>query len=106
MCSSVHCLHPLQSRHFGEDECQQAAPLQVDEPFRGDGRGHNLVQFVGYAFLGDDFDALLVAAERFERLIVDIEVQLCGKAYATHHAQGVVAEGDVRVKRCAYGLFP
>ena len=28
--------------------------------------------------------------------------KLCGKSDASHHAQGVVAEGDVRVERCGY----
>ena len=88
-------LHALQRDEFGEDELQQSAAVQLDEAFRGDGREQDFVQLFGDTFARDDADAFFVAHEGLERFVVDVEIQLRGEAHAAHHAQGVVAEGDV-----------
>ena len=62
------------------------------------GRHDDLVQLDHDALATHYLDALGHALQPFEGLVLNLEVQLGGEAYAAHHAQGVVAEGDVGVK--------
>ena len=101
MLATIHGLDPLQGGQLGEDEGKQTATVELHEALGGDGRSDDLVEFVDDALLGDDLDALGIAGKRLEGLLLDVEVELCGKAYATHHAQGVVAKGHIGVERGA-----
>ena len=99
MGAAVACLNAFECSHFGQDDGQQAATAQFDEADAGRRRHHDLVQLVDDAFLRDNLDALGVAAEGFRCLFLNLEVQLSGETDAPHHAQRVVAEGDVGVER-------
>ena len=98
----VHRLHPFHRCQFGEDEGEESAAGEFDESLAGMRSHHDLVEFVYDAFARDDADALTVALQRSKGLLVNLEIELCGKAYGTHHAQGVVRESDVRIQRRAY----
>ena len=76
--------------------------MQFHKPTAGLRGEHYLVKFVGYALTAYYPDALGVAPEGLESLVVDEKLELCGEAHAPHHAQRVVAEGDVGVERRAY----
>ena len=66
------------------------------------GRHDNLVELHLDALTADNLDAVGHALQCLEGLVLYLEVQLRGKADAAHHAQGVVAEGDVWLKGCGY----
>ena len=101
---AVAGLHALQRHKFGKNQGKQATAVQLHKSFARHRAEQNLIELVGNAFAADNADALLVAFQRLKGLIVDIEAQLCSKAHAAHHAQGIVAEGDVGVKRRTDGL--
>ena len=98
-------LYPFEGSHLGEDEGQQLAVVEQDEAFRGDVGADDFAQLVDDALFRDDFDARAVALDGGEGLGLDAEVELRGEPYGPHHAQGVVAEGDVGVERGADNPF-
>ena len=105
MRPSVLGFDALQGCHFREDKWKQATTVQFYKSLRRDRREKNLVQLIGDTFLADDFDAFLVPFESKECFVIDVEIQLGSKTDASHHAQWIVAEGDVRVERCPDGAF-
>ena len=105
MRTSVPCFHSLQGSKFRENQRQQTATFQINKTFWGNRRKNNLIQFVRNTFTGDDFNPFLIPAKRFESIIVNVKAQLRSKTDATHHAQRIIAESDIRVKRSADCLF-
>ncbi len=91
--------------HLGEYQLQQPRQLQQLEAYRRHGRSHYLVELDDYALARDDRYALAVAAYGLERLVVDVEAELRGEPYRTHHAQRVVGECYVGIARGAYGAL-
>ncbi len=65
-------------------------------------RLHYLHQLIHNALARDDGDTLRIARDGLKRGGIDGEVKLSGEPDGAHHAQRVVREGDVGVKRCAY----
>ena len=98
VCSPIACFYPFQRIEFREYDGQETAAFQIDEPFRWSGGHDDFVQLLSNPFARYDFDAFLVALECFERFVFDEEVQLGSKSYTAHHAQRVVAEGDIGVE--------
>ena len=94
-------LHPFEVVQFGKDQLQQSGEFQQFEAHRGDGRKDDLVEFGGDAFARNDPDALRIAADGLEGLLLDGEAQLRGEPHGAHHAQRIVREGDVGVARRA-----
>ena len=105
MAPAVLLLHNIEGRHFGQDDIEQAATLQVDEPLAGVWRHHNLVQFHLNAFAAHNLDAVGHTLQCLESLVLNLEIQLRGKANATHHAQRVVAERDAGLQRRGYNAI-
>ena len=58
----------------------------------------DLIQFILDTLATDDLDAVDHPLQSDKGLVFDLEVQLCGKADATHHAQRIVAESDIRLQ--------
>ena len=85
--------------HLGKNPLQQPGEFQQLEAHRRDGRKDDLVEFGGNALPGYDPDPRRIAADGIEGLLLDREAQLRGETHGTHHAQGVVREGDVGVAR-------
>ena len=98
----VAFLHAVESRHFGQDDFEQTAAIQIDKSTRRVGRKHDFIEFVDNAFRRDDLYAFAVALQRFERLFLDLKIELRGKSHAAHHAKRVVTEGNVRIERCGH----
>ena len=98
----VSALHTAQGSNFRQDKFKQSATFQLYESYAWNGREHNLVELVNDTLLGNNLDALCIAAKRLLCLVLDTEIELCCKTYAPHHAQWIVAEGYVRVKRSNY----
>ena len=94
-------LHPFEVVEFGEDQFQQPGEFQQFKTHRGDGRKDDLVEFGGDAFARDDPDALRVAADGLEGLLLDRKAQLRSEPHGAHHAQGIVRKGDVGIARRA-----
>ena len=94
-------LHPLEVVEFGEDQLQQPREFQQFEAHRGNGRKDDLVEFGDDTFARNDPDALRVAADGLEGLLLDREAQLRGEPHGAHHAQRVVRKGDVGIARRA-----
>ena len=101
VAASVDGLNAFECCQLRENQWQQSTLVQQEPATRGLCTAHDFHQFLGNAFAGDDVDAMRVFLDGLESLVIDIEVQLCGKAYGTHHPQRVVAEGDVGVERSA-----
>ena len=100
MGTPVSHFHAFECRNLGQDKGEQPTAAQFDKSDAGHGAEDNLVQLVDDALLGDNLDALGIAAQGLLRLVLDTEVELRGKADAAHHAQGIVGESDVGVERC------
>ena len=83
---SVLLLYNVESRQLRQYDVQQAAALQVHEALAGVWRHDYLVQLHLYALAAHYLDAVGHALQRLECLVLNLEVQLCGEAYATHHA--------------------
>ena len=62
---------------------------------------HDFHQLVNHALMRYDADSLRVAPDSFKGLGVNCEFELRCEPYGAHHAQRVVAECDVGVKRGA-----
>ena len=92
-------LNAFQRTEFRENQREQAAFVQEFEANRGPGRGDDLVELIDDALFRDDVDALAVADNRVEGFGGDEEAQLGGETDGAHHAERVVAEGDVGVER-------
>ena len=102
MGTSVANLHPFEGCQFREDDRQKTSSREFDETYAGLGRKHDFIQFVDDALLRDYLYAFGIAHEGLLRLVLNLEMELGGKAHTAHHAQGVVGEGDVWVERCGY----
>ena len=100
MSPALLFLHAAKPMDFGQYKFQQATALQQVEPHGRTWRSHDFIQFIHDTLLRDDGDTLLHAADSVESVGVDEEAQLGGETYATHHAERVVTEGDIRVERC------
>ena len=99
---AVARFHAVEIGHFGQNDGQQAAALQFYEADRWHLRHHYFVQLCNDAFGADYLDAVAVAAQSFEGFVLNSKVELGGKTHAAHHAQRVVAEGDVGVEWGGY----
>ena len=99
MGTAVARLNDVERGKFGDDELEQSAALQIHESAAGLRCHHDFIQFICDALAADDFDAFRIALQSLESIIIDEEFELGGKSHAAHHAQRVVAEGDVRVER-------
>ena len=97
--SAIAFLYDVEGRELGQNDVEQAATMQIDKAFGGMRGEHNLVEFVDDAFARNYADALFVASEGFEGFRFNLEVELRGKADASHHPKRIVAEGDVGVER-------
>ena len=98
--------HNVEVRHLGQYESQQSAALQVHEASARRVSHENLVQLLVDALGRYYLYALRVTFQRTERLIVDVELQSGGKAYAAQHTQRVVRERDVGIQRRTYDAVP
>ena len=98
VCPSVSGFHVVEQFNLGQDELEQSAAVQVVEALAWVGGKHDFIEFVGYPFCTDDFQPVAVSLQRLERLVVDIEIELCGEPYAPHHTERVVGEGDIGVE--------
>ncbi len=98
MAPAVARLHHVEHRQLGQDERQQTTALQVDEAAARVVGHHYFIEFLRDALTTNDLDALGIARERLKCLILNIELQLRGKAHTAHHAQRIVAEGHVGVE--------
>ena len=61
------------------------------------GSHHDFIQLHLYPFATDYLDALSHSLQGIKRLLLYLEIQLGGKADASHHAQRIVAEGNLGV---------
>ena len=59
---------------------------------------HDFVELDGDALATDDADAVGHALQALEGFVLNLEIQLGGKADAAHHAQGVVGECHLGVE--------
>ena len=75
--------------------------MQQIETDRGYGRENYLVQLHHYALLRYNLYAFAVATDGIERLLLNVEAELCCKSDGSHHSQRVVREGDVGIARRA-----
>ena len=98
VATAVDSFYALQGANLGQDELHEAALLHQLEAEGRLRREHNLVELGGDALSADNLDALGVAGDGLEGVVGDAEAQLAGEAHGAHHAQGVVAEGDVGVE--------
>ena len=95
---AVTRLGALELEELGEDELHQTGlleELETDGWARGE---EDLVELRGDALGGDDLDAPSISPDSSEGVGVDEEAELRGEAYGTHHAQRVIAEGDVGIE--------
>ena len=100
--AAIDGLNALQGCEFREYEFQQSASVQINESLGGNGRQDYLVEFFGNTLTRYYPYSLTVFLKRCKRSVINIEVKLSGKPYATHHAQGIVTERDFRVQRSTY----
>src|ERR1700733_14592152 len=98
MPQAVYIFRSGQVDHLRKYDLKQTACIQQIEPDRRLGAEDDLIQFVRHPFLRNDGYAMGVFPNGLEGRLPDGKVQLGGKPYRTHHAQGVVAEGADRVK--------
>ncbi len=94
-------LHYVERCQFGQDKIEQSAALQINKAATGRRRHHNLVEFVLDALSADNLYTVGIAFEGRKSLVLNVEVELCGKTYAAQHAQRVVGKGDIGVERRA-----
>ena len=102
VAAAVACLHSAHCLQLGQDVRQHARLHHQHKADGRLGRGHDFLQLVLDALVGEDGHAPGVARHGHECLRGDAEAQLGGEAHGAEDAQRVVAEGDVRVERCAY----
>ena len=102
MGSAIAFLHDVESRQLRQQNLQQSAALQIVETDARVGSHHDFVQFHLNAFAAYNFDAAGHSFEGLERLGLNLEIQLGGKADAAHHAQRIVRKSDIRLKGCGY----
>ena len=105
MCPPVTGFHSLQCYQFRKNKFQQTGTVQFDKSFGRYRSEQNLVQFISNTFFGYNRDTFLIAAQGFKGGIIYIEIQLGSKADTAHHAQRVVAKGNIRIERCADGFL-
>ena len=95
---SVAGLHQVKIVDFRHDEGKQPTPLQVDESAARSLAHHDFIEFIHNALLADNADARGISGESLKSLVVDIEIELCGKPDAAHHAQGIVRKSDIWIE--------
>ena len=100
MCTAVFLFYDVKSSEFRQYNLQQARALQVFETNAGVWRHHYFVELHLNALTTDNLDAVCHATEGIKRLLFYLEIQLGSKADATHHAQWVVRERNLRIQRC------
>ena len=101
MAAAVDCLDALQRGYLRQYQLHEAAFLHEFESHGGGGREHYLVELHHDALGGDYLYPFGVAPYGLEGVVGYAEAELAGEADGAHHAQGVVAEGDVGVEGSA-----
>ena len=102
MRAPVLLLHYVQRCQFGQYYLHQSAALQQFQSYARVLGQYYLVQLVLYSFAAHYLYAVGHALQRQIRLVLYLEVKLCGKPHAAHHAQRVVAECYSRLQRRGY----
>ena len=97
MRSAIALLDDIQRCQFRHYNLQQATTLQILKAHTGMGSHHDFIQLHLYPFATDYLDALSHSLQGIKRLLLYLEIQLGGKADASHHAQRIVAEGNLGV---------
>ena len=103
---AIACLDNIKSRKLGNNQLKEPGTLHIDKPLAGMFGHHYLVELVNDALTTDNLYSASIAHKGVKSLIVNEEVQLCGEAYATHHAQWIVRECYVGVKWRADNAVP
>ena len=101
MGATVRGVYIVECDELGQDELQQSGPVEIVEACAGMSGHDDFVELVADALATDNFQSVGITAQCVFGLFLDEESELCGKAHAAHHAQGVVAESDVGVERRA-----
>ena len=100
MLTTVLLLYNVECGKLRQYYLQQSAALQVFKTNAWVRSHNNLVQLVLYTLAAHNFYTVGHALQCIKRFLFYLKVKLCGKAYASHHAQRVVAKGNTRLQRC------
>ena len=107
----IYIFRTGQSCQLRQDELQQAGP---EQQIKADGRlgtHQYLIQLHGHPFAANDPDPVRFRLNAIKAFFLHVEIQLRGKPDGTHHPQRIIAEGLLRLERCAddlklYVLYP
>ena len=102
MRATATCLHLVKFTKFGHDKLQKPCILEIIESTTGMRRKHNLVHLVGYALTADNLQSVGIARECLVGFVLYLKVELSGEAHTTHHAQRIIAEGNIWIKWCCH----
>ena len=94
----IHARHDIQ---FGEHLGQQTRLLEDKKADTGLIRTQQFHGFLGNPLPTDDFHTLFLPGDAGETLRYQFEPQLGREPGRPQHAQGVIAEGNVGIQRCA-----
>ena len=99
VCTTVLLLYDIECRQFGQDDIEQTATLQIYKTTRWCLRKNNLVKLVLDTLAAHNLDSVGHALQGHKGFLLNLEVKLCGKTDASHHAQGIIAKGDAWLQR-------
>ena len=79
MCPTIACLYDVKILNFREYLSEDTTPLHLHDAYTWCASHHNFVEFSRDALHTDNIEAVEIATEGLESLIVDTEIQRCGK---------------------------
>jgi hypothetical protein len=97
----VHDVHTAELHKVGKDDLKKPYIMEKLEAPGWLLRKKYLVQFLRDPLLRDNANATAVPCDGRPCVLLDEKVKLGGEAYRPHHPQRIVAEGHVRISRCA-----
>ena len=98
--TAIACLYLVHRTKLRHNQFEQARIFEVIEATARMFRQHNLVHLIGNALTTDNFQSIGIARQRLVGLWFYLEIELGGKAHASHHTKRVVGERHIWVERC------
>jgi hypothetical protein len=103
---SIARFNPMQFYQFGEKQPEQTGFKKQVDSDRWFFAQHNFVEFIHDAFHGYNGKPAVVAYDGFKRIVFDRKPELRSKTDGTHHAQGIIAIGDIGIEGSTDYFFP
>ena len=105
MRSSITRFHLIHRNKFRQDQIEKSRILQIIKSTARMLGEHNLVHLITNTLTADNLQAFGIAGKSIIGLILYLKIELSSKTHTAHHAEWIIREGNIRIKRSGYNTI-